>query len=94
MFHARQVAAAVDHGQDINVVGLVQVQYPVALEDQLPDIVTVFGFRHFPSQFREIFQRFRRLKDAFDKLPGIIRGSPWRYTPESLPYPPVPVPSI
>ena len=74
MFHPRQVAAAVDHGQDVNVVALVQVDNAVVLEEQFPDVFSVPGFRHFPSQFREILQRFRRFKNPFGELPSIIRG--------------------
>ena len=74
LFHARQVPVAVDNGQDEYEVVLVEVHNPVALEDQLPDIFSGFSFRHFSSQFREIFQQFSHLKDTLYELPGIIRG--------------------
>ena len=67
-----QVLAAMDHGEDVKVIGLGQVDDAIALEDELPDIIAI-GFGNASPDVRVVGQLLYRGDHFGGEAPGVIR---------------------
>src|SRR3989344_1368017 len=70
---ARQIPAAVEDGDDINVLGFYPIDDAVVLKDQLSNIFTV-GLWNLAPDLGMFGERFHGLENLLHKSPRVVRG--------------------
>ena len=72
--HPSQVAHPRHHRENLHDLGPRPIDDPIALDDQLPDILRLaVGFRDFPPLVREVPQSFSGIKQPLDEGGRVLR---------------------